>query len=67
MNPKWEKEVCTQVYQQRVKKKIIRRYMSFLQYADGKNDLENISNLLNIELGLTHKIYNILKKNNLFL
>ena len=41
--------------------------MNFLQYADGKNDLENISNLLNIELGLARKIYNILKKNNLFL
>jgi aminopeptidase-like protein len=49
------------------KKKITKHFMSFLQYADGKNDLENISNLLNIELGLTRKIYNILKKNNLFL
>jgi len=46
-------------------KKITNHYMSFLQYADGKNDLENISTLLNIKLSLTHKIYNILKKNNL--
>ena len=42
-----------------------KHYMNFLQYADGKNDLENISTLLNIKLSLTHKIYNILKKNNL--
>ena len=49
------------------KKKITKHFMNFLQYADGKNDLENISNLLNIELGLARKIYNILKKNNLFL
>jgi len=46
-------------------KKITKDYMNFLQYADGKNDLENISTLLNIKLSLTHKIYNILKKNNL--
>jgi len=42
-----------------------KHYMNFLQYADGKNDLENISTLLNIKLSLTHKIYNILKKNDL--
>ena len=47
------------------KKKIIGHYKDFLQYADGKNDLENISILLNIKLSSTHKIYNILKKNNL--
>ena len=46
-------------------KKIQRGYMSFLQYADGKNDLEDISTLLNIKLNLANKIYNILKKNNL--
>ena len=46
-------------------KKITKHYMNFLQYADGKNDLENISTLLNIKLSFTHKIYNILKKNNL--
>ncbi len=44
-------------------KKITGHYMDFLQYADGKNDLENISILLNIKLSLTRKIYNILKKN----
>ena len=44
---------------------ITRHYMNFLQYADGKNDLESISILLNISSSLTHKIYNILKKNNL--
>ena len=46
-------------------KKIQRGYMSFLQYADGKNDQEDISTLLNIKLSLANKIYNILKKNNL--
>jgi aminopeptidase-like protein len=47
------------------KKKITGHYMDFLQYADGKNDLESISILLNIKLSSTYKIYNILKKNNL--
>jgi aminopeptidase-like protein len=48
-------------------KPITRNYLSFLQYADGKNDLESISILLNIKLSLTRKIYYILKKNNLFI
>ena len=46
-------------------KKITGHYMDLLQYADGKNDLESISTLLNIKLSLTNKMYNILKKNNL--
>ena len=41
--------------------------MDFLQYADGKNDLESISILLNIKLSLAYKIYNVLKKKNLVL
>ena len=49
------------------KKKITKHFMSFLQYADGKNDLESISTLLNIKLGLAYKIYNVLKKKNLVL
>ena len=48
-------------------KEIYKYYLNFLQYADGKNDLESISTLLNIKLGLAHKIYNVLKKKNLFL
>ena len=26
--------------------KIVKNYMNFLQYADGKNDLENISKII---------------------
>ena len=48
-------------------RKLSMDYMNFLQYADGKNDLESISTLLNIKLGLTNKIYNVLKKKNLLL
>ena len=49
------------------KEKITKHYMSFLQYADGKNDLESISYLLNIKASLANKIYNILKKSNLII
>ena len=48
-------------------KKIIRNYMSFLQYADGKNDLKSIAKILNISSHETKKIYKILKKNNLII
>ena len=57
MNPKWEKRGLYPSLPTKSEKKITRRYMSFLQYADGKNDLESISTLLNIELGLTHTKY----------
>ena len=46
-------------------KKITRNYMSFLQYADGTNSLEKISNLIKLELKLVKKINNILLKNKL--
>ena len=36
--------------------------MSFLQYADGKNDLTGISKLIKINYKQTFKIYNILTK-----
>ena len=49
------------------KKKIIMNYMSFLQYADGKNDLKSIAKILNISSHETKKIYKILKKNNLII
>jgi aminopeptidase-like protein len=42
-----------------------RHYMNFLQYADGKNDLYDISNILKIKYNKTLKIYNILKKHQL--
>ncbi len=40
-------------------------YLHFLQYSDGKNDLESISKLLNIKKNKTLKIYNILKNKKL--
>ncbi len=40
-------------------------YMDFLQYADGKNDLNIISKKINISLKLTKKIYLLLRKHNL--
>ena len=46
-------------------KKITRQYMNFLQYADGKNDLQTISKILNLDNFSTQKIYYKLKKNNL--
>src|SRR5210317_175823 len=38
-------------------------YMDFLQYADGSNSLEKISNLINLDLKSVKKIYQILFKN----
>jgi len=43
----------------------IKNYLSFLQYADGKNDMKGIAKLLKISLSETNKIYKILEKNNL--
>jgi len=40
-------------------------YMDFLQYADGTNSLEKISNLIKLELNSVKKINSILFKNNL--
>ena len=46
-------------------KKLIKSYMDFLQYADGTNSLEKISNLIKLDLKSVRKIYIILSKNNL--
>src|SRR6056300_1181362 len=46
-------------------KKLTRSYMDFLQYADGTNSLEKISNLIKLELNSVKKINSILFKNNL--
>jgi len=46
-------------------KNITINYMSFLQYSDGKNSLDKISKILNIEGKLAKKIYLKLKNNNL--
>ena len=43
--------------------KLIRSYMDFLQYADGTNSLEKISNLIKLDLKSVRKIYQILFKN----
>ena len=40
-------------------------YMNFLQYADGTNSLEKISNLIKLDLNSIKRIYSILLKNNL--
>ena len=42
-----------------------RSYMNFLQYADGTNSLEKISNLIKLNLKSVNKINRILFKNNL--
>jgi hypothetical protein len=39
--------------------------MDFLQYADGTNSLEKISNLIKLDLNSVKKINSILFKNNL--
>ena len=43
--------------------KLTRSYMNFLQYADGTNSLEKISNLIKLDLKSVRKIYQILFKN----
>src|SRR6056300_1180705 len=47
------------------KNKLTRSYMNFLQYADGTNSLEKISNLIKLDLKSVRKINSILFKNNL--
>jgi len=57
------------LYHQRISQKRInknvRNYMDFLQYADGKYDLNDISKKLNLKLNEATKILKILKKNRL--
>ena len=45
--------------------KLTRSYMDFLQYADGTNSLEKISNLIKLELNSVKKINSVLSKSNL--
>ena len=42
-----------------------RKLLNFLQYSDGKNDLERISKLIGLKYKETFKIYKLLRKNNL--
>jgi aminopeptidase-like protein len=44
-------------------KKLTSSFMDFLQYADGTNSLEKISNLIKLDLRSVKKIYQILFKN----
>ena len=53
------------ITKQNEKNNITRSYMNFLQYADGKNTLEKISKLINIDINLLKKIDIILRKNKL--
>ncbi|KGG16290.1 MULTISPECIES: DUF4910 domain-containing protein [unclassified Prochlorococcus] len=46
-------------------KKSTRNYMDFLQYADGTNSLEKISNLIDLDLASVRKINSILLSHNL--
>jgi len=46
-------------------KNFTKNLLSFLQYSDGTNDIDQISNFLNLNKKNTNKIYTILKKNNL--
>ena len=41
--------------------------MNFLQYADGKNDLENISKIIKLKKGAVLNIYKLLKKKGIIL
>ena len=43
----------------------VKKYINFLQFADGKNDLEKISKIIGISLKDCKKIYQILKKKKL--
>ena len=42
--------------------KIVRDYMNFIQFADGKNDLENISKIIKLDQRKVKKIYLLLKR-----
>jgi aminopeptidase-like protein len=44
---------------------LTRSYMNFLQYADGTNSLEKISDLIKLDLNSTRVVYFIMKKNGL--
>ena len=47
------------------KKKSLKNIMNFIQYSNGKNNLEKISDILKIKFSETKKIYNYLKKNKI--
>ena len=47
------------------RKNITKLYMDFLQYSDGKNDLNDISKLIMYDIKKTKKIYELLKKHKI--
>ena len=47
------------------KKNLFRKYLDFLQYSDGTNNINNISKIIKISLNETLKIQKILKNKNL--
>ena len=47
------------------KKTQVKKLINFLQYSNGKNDLKQITKLINIEFKECEQIYKILKKNRL--
>jgi len=49
----------------KLNKHVSRKYLDFLQYADGKNSLLEISKLIKLKLKIVIKIYILLKKNKL--
>ena len=57
--------LTSNAFQKNSKTLLSRKIMDFLQFCDGKNELEYISKLVNINKKLTKKIYLICKKNNL--
>ena len=46
-------------------KNLFMKYLDFIQFADGTNNLSEISKYIKTPLDETKKIYNTLKKNNL--
>ena len=44
------------------KTKLMRNYLNFLQFSDGKHSLQQISKILNISLIKTRQIFKFLKK-----
>ena len=55
-------EKITQINYRKKNKKLSKQYLNFLQYSDGKNNLEEISNLINLNKKTVKKIYKILIK-----
>ena len=50
---------------ERLDYKLPENFMNFLQYADGKNNLDDIREKINLNTFETKKIYKILMKNKL--